>query len=90
MASNRIQLYFFSFMHQNCNMNQSSVQWVYANGSSWVALDETTGQQIETLWSRHAAGWIQSSMFKDLIYVDTVEMILFTESFSFTIARTTN
>lgn len=77
-------------MHKNFNMNKSSAQWVYANGSSWVALDEATGQRIETLWSRHAASWIQSSMFKDLIYVDTVDMVLFTEGFSFTIARITH
>jgi hypothetical protein len=64
-----------------------SVQWVYANGSSWVTLDRSAQTQIETLWSRDASNWINSSSFQGPVYVDTSEMLLMCAGLSYAIAR---
>jgi hypothetical protein len=67
-----------------------AIQWVYATGSSWVTLDQSAQSQIETLWKRDASSWIKSSSFRGAVYVDTSEMILMSDGYSYTIARRRN
>ncbi|KAI9362745.1 hypothetical protein BD770DRAFT_381687 [Pilaira anomala] len=64
-----------------------AVQWVYANGSTWVTLDVNAQYQIETLWTRDASSWIDSASFRGPVYVDTSEMVLMFGGLSYTIAR---
>lgn len=64
-----------------------AVQWVYATGSAWVTLDRNAQSQIETLWSRDASSWIESSSFRGPVYVDTSEMLLMSAGLSYAIAR---
>jgi hypothetical protein len=64
-----------------------AVQWVYANGSYWVTLDRNAQTQIETLWSRDASSWIDSTSFRGPVYVDTSEMVLMYGGLSYVIAR---
>ncbi|KAG1048230.1 hypothetical protein G6F55_010439 [Rhizopus delemar] len=66
------------------------IQWIYANGSTWVSLDAATQQQIEVLWSRHGSSWIHSNSFDGPVYVDTTEMLLMAGGYSFVIARRKN
>lgn len=64
-----------------------AVQWVYANGSSWITLDKYAQSQIETLWSRDASSWIDSPSFRGPVYVDTSEMVLMVDGLQYVIAR---
>ncbi|KAG1437424.1 hypothetical protein G6F56_013113 [Rhizopus delemar] len=66
------------------------VKWIYANGSTWITFDDATQIQIEALWSRHAASWIQTNMFRGPVYIDMTEMVLITDGCLFAIARITN
>lgn len=65
----------------------ASVQWVYANGSAWVALDAAAQRHIESLWSHNASSWIQSQIFHSPVYVDIGQMSLMCNGMSYTIAR---
>ncbi|KAG2231524.1 hypothetical protein INT48_002918 [Thamnidium elegans] len=65
----------------------TSVQWVYANGSAWVALDTTSQQHIESLWSYNASSWIECQIFHSPVYVDIDQMSLMCNGMSYTIAR---
>jgi hypothetical protein len=65
----------------------ASVQWVYANGSSWVTLDALAQNQIESLWSHNGSNWIQTSSFGTPVYVDISHMCLLSQGISYTIAR---
>ncbi|GAN09434.1 hypothetical protein MAM1_0267d08961 [Mucor ambiguus] len=64
-----------------------AVQWVYANGSTWVTLDLSAQYQIESLWSRDASSWINSDSFRGPVYVDTSEMVLMFGGLSYVICR---
>lgn len=63
------------------------VQWVYANGSTWVALDADAQKRIESLWSDNASSWIQSQIFHSPVYVEIDKMSLICNSTSYTFAR---
>lgn len=65
----------------------TSIQWVYANGSAWVALDATAQKHIESLWSYNASSWIQCQVFPSPVYVDIDQMSLICNGMSYTIAR---
>lgn len=65
----------------------TSVQWVYANGSAWVALDASTQQYIESLWTQNTSSWIQSQLFHSPVYIDIDQMSLIYNGMSYTIAR---
>ncbi|GAA5803126.1 hypothetical protein HPULCUR_008601 [Helicostylum pulchrum] len=69
------------------NYKMTSVQWVYANGSAWVALDSTSQQHIESLWSYNASSWIECQIFHSPVYVDIDQMSLICNGMSYTIAR---
>jgi hypothetical protein len=64
-------------------------QWVYYNGSFWVPLDMVAQYDIEALWSRNAADWINSTTFPSPVYVDISEMVLIHNTYTYTIARKT-
>lgn len=64
-----------------------SVQWVYANGCNWIALDITAQKHIESLWSHNASSWIESRSFPTAVYVDISQMCLLCNGMSYTIAR---
>lgn len=64
-----------------------NVQWVYSSGQKWVSLDNQAQVQIEKLWTRDQANWVISDAFSGPVYVDTSQMILLYEGFSYTIAR---
>ncbi|KAG2230839.1 hypothetical protein BDF21DRAFT_432161 [Thamnidium elegans] len=64
-----------------------SVQWVYANGSAWVALDTAAQQHIESLWCHNASSWIQCQLFHSPVYVDIDQMSLICNGMAYTIAR---
>lgn len=63
------------------------VQWVYSSGQKWVSLDSQAQAQIEKLWSMDQANWVISDAFCGPVYVDTSQMILVYEGYSYTIAR---
>jgi hypothetical protein len=65
----------------------STIQWVYANGSSWIVLDPLAQQHIEYLWSQNASNWIQTRSFRAPVYVDVSQMCLVEGGMSYTIAR---
>jgi hypothetical protein len=65
----------------------NSIQWVYANGSQWVALDRTAQLNIESLWSNNASNWINCRTFPSAVYVDISQMALIWNEMSYTIAR---
>lgn len=65
----------------------ATVQWVYANGCSWVTLDATAQQDIESLWEFNASNWIQSRSFRSPVYVDISQMLLMCDGMSYSIAR---
>ncbi|KAI8886860.1 hypothetical protein K501DRAFT_176797 [Backusella circina FSU 941] len=65
----------------------TSAQWVYANGSSWIVLDNLAQNYIEGLWSRNSSNWIQSNSFRKPVYVDTAQMCLIIDGIAYTIAR---
>lgn len=65
----------------------ATVQWVYANGSAWVALDAAAQKHIESLWSHNTSSWIQSQLFHSPVYVDIDQMALLCNGMSYTIAR---
>ncbi|KAI9254062.1 hypothetical protein BY458DRAFT_521338 [Sporodiniella umbellata] len=62
-------------------------QWVYAAGSAWVSFDSATQNVIESLWKRDVATWINSQIFQGPVYVDTTEMVMHYNNYSYTIAR---
>lgn len=64
-----------------------TIQWVYANGSSWVTLDAAAQKHIESLWSHNSSSWIQSQSFYSPVYVDIGQMLLMCNGMSYTIAR---
>lgn len=64
-----------------------AAEWVYASGSAWIAFDAETQRVIETLWANDQATWINSPSFPGPVFVDTSEMIIMYESYSYTIAR---
>ncbi|KAI8891320.1 hypothetical protein K501DRAFT_166692 [Backusella circina FSU 941] len=65
------------------------VQWVYANGSSWVSLDPRAQAQLEQLWSINSSYWIQSDNFnfKGPLYADIGQMCIVYNGMTYTIAR---
>ncbi|KAI7890170.1 uncharacterized protein EV154DRAFT_422575 [Mucor mucedo] len=64
------------------------VQWVYANGSCWVALDRTAQSDIEALWSVNSSHWIRCpSVSKSAVYVDVEKMVMLCNGYQYTIAR---
>ncbi|GAA5807851.1 hypothetical protein MFLAVUS_001230 [Mucor flavus] len=64
------------------------IQWVYANGSCWVALDRVAQSDIECLWSRNNSHWIRfPSVSKGAVYVDFQKMEMLCNGYSYTIAR---
>lgn len=65
------------------------IQWVYANGSCWIALDKNAQSDIESLWSRNASYWIRCSSLSRTspVYVDVQQMVLLCDGISYTIAR---
>lgn len=65
----------------------TSVQWVYANGCSWITLDPVAQSQIESLWHQNGANWIQSQSFQCPVYADIGQMVLMCNGLSYTIAR---
>ena len=65
----------------------ASVQWVYANGSSWITLDSAAQRHIESLWSHNASSWIESVTFTSPVYIDMDQMALLCGGVSYTIAR---
>lgn len=65
----------------------TTIQWVYANGCTWVTLDSSAQQDIESLWEYNASSWIKSRSFRSAVYVDISQMILMCEGMSYTIAR---
>jgi hypothetical protein len=71
-------------------MTRMAFQWVYANGSCWVPLDMAAQSDIEELWSRNAANWINSTTFPSAVYVNISEMILIHNIDAYTIARKTH
>ncbi|KAI8069089.1 uncharacterized protein B0P05DRAFT_551534 [Gilbertella persicaria] len=64
-----------------------SIQWVYANGSSWVTLDSLAQSHIESLWSHNSSSWIQSQSFRCPVYVDIGQMMLMCNGTCYSIAR---
>ncbi|KAL4207250.1 hypothetical protein CU097_015006 [Rhizopus azygosporus] len=64
-----------------------TAQWVYAAGSAWVTFDSATQKMIESLWERDGATWINCQCFHGPIYVDTSEMVVHFNNYSYTIAR---
>jgi hypothetical protein len=64
-----------------------SIQWVYANGSSWITLDPLAQRHIESLWSHNASNWIQTTSFRYPVYVDVSQMCLVMGGYSYAIAR---
>lgn len=74
---------FFFFINQI----MAAVQWVYSSGQSWLSLDRQAQSQIEKLWSMDQANWILSDAFSGPVYVDTTQMLLMYEGYSYTIAR---
>lgn len=69
---------------------EMAVQWVYASGSSWIALDRVAQMQIESLWKHSASGWVVSTWFQGAVYVDASEMVLLFGGYSYAIARRKN
>lgn len=65
----------------------ATVQWVYSSGQNWVSLDRKAQSQIEKLWSMDQANWVISESFPGPVYVDTTQMLLLYEGYSYTIAR---
>lgn len=65
----------------------AAIQWVYANGCNWIALDAVAQTHIEGLWLQNGASWIQSKTFGSPIYVDISQMILMCDGMSYSIAR---
>jgi hypothetical protein len=65
----------------------ASVQWLYANGSQWVALDKSSQSTIEQLWSRNSSSWINCNTFRTAVYVDVPQMTLTCNGYSYTIFR---
>jgi hypothetical protein len=65
----------------------SVVQWVYSNGSCWVALDSVAQNHIESLWSLNSSSWILSKSFPGPVYIDIDEMVLVCDGVSYKIAR---
>lgn len=65
----------------------AAIQWVYANGSSWVSLDVTAQYQIEQLWSNHSSAWINCRTFPGGAYVDFDVMEIKFNDYGYAIAR---
>lgn len=68
----------------------ANIQWVYANGGSWLQLDQRTQVQSENLWAVNAAtGVVYSQTFLADVYVNFLKMVLFSNGYEYTIARLT-
>jgi hypothetical protein len=66
----------------------SSVQWVYANGCSWIELDRFAQKHIEALWDHNSSAWVSCQAFPtSAVYVDVAQMALFCNGYAYTIAR---
>lgn len=65
----------------------ASIQWVYANGSQWVALDKSAQFSIEQLWNRNSSNWITCNTFKTAAYVDFSQMAIICNGYAYTILR---
>lgn len=65
----------------------AEVQWIYANGSSWVSLDILAQQQIEQLWANHNSAWINCRTFPGGAYVDFDTMEIKFNDYVYAIAR---
>jgi hypothetical protein len=63
------------------------VQWIYANGCSWVCLDIRGQEQIEKLWSKYHSDWIDCRTFPGGAFVDFSLMELQFNGYSYAIAR---
>ncbi|OBZ88346.1 hypothetical protein A0J61_03603 [Choanephora cucurbitarum] len=64
-----------------------SVEWVYANGCTWVTLDPIAQQHIESLWSMNSSSWIESQFFQCPVFIDIDKMLLMCNGLSYSIAR---
>lgn len=64
-----------------------AIQWVYSSGQKWVSLDTQAQSQIEKLWNNDQANWVTSDSFSGPVFVDTTQMLLVYEGYSYTIAR---
>jgi hypothetical protein len=65
----------------------AAVQWIYANGSTWVSLDIGAQHQIEQLWSNNSSSWIDCRTFPGGAYVDFNVMEIKFNNYGYAIAR---
>lgn len=65
------------------------VQWVYANGSCWVAVDKIAQKQIECLWNTNGSDYITCTSLSPtgVVYVDIPQMVMLYNGYAYTIAR---
>ncbi|KAI8997109.1 hypothetical protein BDB01DRAFT_713833 [Pilobolus umbonatus] len=68
----------------------SSVEWYFADGSCWIALDTLAQLHIENLWWRNYSTWVQCKHFKSPVYVDISQLILFYKDKPFYLTRRIN
>ncbi|KAI9469898.1 MAG: hypothetical protein EXX96DRAFT_587890 [Benjaminiella poitrasii] len=65
-----------------------AVEWLYANGSSWISFDTACQATIELMWTRGGlSNWMNCQYFEGPIYVDTTDMVILYGSFMYTIVR---
>lgn len=64
-------------------------QWVYANGCTWIPLDDQAQSRVEHLWMIGAStGAIYSATFLSVVDINFYEMTLtFNHDILYTIAR---
>jgi hypothetical protein len=66
----------------------ASSRWVYASGSHWIRFDSTTSREIERMFVKGGAGWVNIRAFGGQVYVNAIGCYVCANSgLRFTIAR---
>jgi hypothetical protein len=77
-----------SRLYRNKTNNMASSRWVYASGSHWIRFDSTTSREIERMFVKGGAGWVNIRAFGGQVYVNAIGCYVCANSgLRFTIAR---